>query len=212
VTLVPPFENLVPAVLQEIQHQALAHLLRQLPQQYPARQTICTRPSTALWVGFRQVTAIIALLNVAVIAVSQMNPVRQCKPFHFSIVTNILFSLMMWTADENGSTAGEWNCDPNEPRYCLCNQVSYGDMVACDNEEVCGLSAFCLQIYFNFDLSVPVAVSIRMVPLRMRWNLTTSEGQMVLPVVHDFNEKKNKEGKTVKFGRSANLSNAFPVA
>uniref|UniRef100_A0A182Q1X6 Inhibitor of growth protein n=1 Tax=Anopheles farauti TaxID=69004 RepID=A0A182Q1X6_9DIPT len=28
---------------------------------------------------------------------------------------------------------GEW-FDPNEPRYCLCNQVSYGDMVACDNE------------------------------------------------------------------------------
>ncbi|XP_050314248.1 inhibitor of growth protein 3 isoform X2 [Anthonomus grandis grandis] len=29
----------------------------------------------------------------------------------------------------------EWTYDPNEPRYCLCNQVSYGDMVACDNEE-----------------------------------------------------------------------------
>lgn len=33
-------------------------------------------------------------------------------------------------------TEGEWTYDPNEPRYCLCNQVSYGDMVACDNEEV----------------------------------------------------------------------------
>lgn len=31
---------------------------------------------------------------------------------------------------------GEWTYDPNEPRYCLCNQVSYGDMVACDNEDV----------------------------------------------------------------------------
>ena len=30
----------------------------------------------------------------------------------------------------------EWNFDPNEPRYCICNQVSYGDMVACDNEDV----------------------------------------------------------------------------
>lgn len=29
----------------------------------------------------------------------------------------------------------EWNYDPNEPRYCVCNQVSYGDMVACDNED-----------------------------------------------------------------------------
>nr|XP_043610602.1 PHD finger protein ING1 isoform X2 [Erigeron canadensis] len=25
--------------------------------------------------------------------------------------------------------------DPNEPTYCLCNQVSYGEMVACDNPE-----------------------------------------------------------------------------
>lgn len=31
---------------------------------------------------------------------------------------------------------GEWTYDPNEPRYCLCNQVSYGEMVACDNAEV----------------------------------------------------------------------------
>ncbi|CAG9130586.1 unnamed protein product [Plutella xylostella] len=28
----------------------------------------------------------------------------------------------------------EWSYDPNEPRYCICNQVSYGDMVACDNQ------------------------------------------------------------------------------
>ncbi|XP_037084045.1 inhibitor of growth protein 5-like [Pollicipes pollicipes] len=25
--------------------------------------------------------------------------------------------------------------DPNEPTYCLCNQVSYGDMVGCDNTD-----------------------------------------------------------------------------
>lgn len=31
---------------------------------------------------------------------------------------------------------GEWAYDPNEPRYCICNQVSYGEMVACDNAEV----------------------------------------------------------------------------
>ena len=37
--------------------------------------------------------------------------------------------------DERGSTEN-WTCDPDEPRYCLCNQVSYGSMVACDNEEV----------------------------------------------------------------------------
>jgi hypothetical protein len=25
--------------------------------------------------------------------------------------------------------------DPNEPTYCLCNQVSFGAMIGCDNEE-----------------------------------------------------------------------------
>lgn len=40
------------------------------------------------------------------------------------------------TAAQNSElTDGEWTYDPNEPRYCLCNQVSYGDMVACDNED-----------------------------------------------------------------------------
>ncbi|KAF4368567.1 hypothetical protein F8388_018691 [Cannabis sativa] len=26
--------------------------------------------------------------------------------------------------------------DPNEPTYCVCHQVSFGDMIACDNENV----------------------------------------------------------------------------
>ena len=30
--------------------------------------------------------------------------------------------------------------DPNEPTYCLCQQVSYGEMIGCDNQEpVCFL-------------------------------------------------------------------------
>nr|CAD7205685.1 unnamed protein product [Timema douglasi] len=36
----------------------------------------------------------------------------------------------------NDPTSVEWTeDDPNDPRYCICNQVSYGDMVACDNED-----------------------------------------------------------------------------
>ena len=27
--------------------------------------------------------------------------------------------------------------DPNEPIYCFCNYISYGDMVKCDNPKVC---------------------------------------------------------------------------
>ena len=29
--------------------------------------------------------------------------------------------------------------DPDEPTYCLCKQVSFGEMIGCDNEEVVGL-------------------------------------------------------------------------
>ncbi|XP_073434296.1 inhibitor of growth protein 2 [Dendrobates tinctorius] len=34
--------------------------------------------------------------------------------------------------------------DPNEPTYCLCNQVSYGEMIGCDNEE-------CAIEWFHFS-------------------------------------------------------------
>eukprot|EP00040_Diaphanoeca_grandis_P014725 m.74842 g.74842 ORF g.74842 m.74842 type:complete len:225 (-) comp24703_c0_seq1:525-1199(-) len=33
--------------------------------------------------------------------------------------------------------------DPNEPTYCLCHQVSYGEMIACDNES-------CPTEWFHF--------------------------------------------------------------
>jgi len=26
--------------------------------------------------------------------------------------------------------------DPNEPTYCLCKEVSYGQMIGCDNPDV----------------------------------------------------------------------------
>lgn len=26
--------------------------------------------------------------------------------------------------------------DPNEPTYCVCHQVSYGEMIGCDNPDV----------------------------------------------------------------------------
>lgn len=38
-------------------------------------------------------------------------------------------------ADETSAPV-DWSYDPNEPRYCLCNQVSYGNMVGCDNPNV----------------------------------------------------------------------------
>ncbi|XP_046750099.1 inhibitor of growth protein 3 [Diprion similis] len=39
------------------------------------------------------------------------------------------------TATVTDADNTDWPYDPNEPRYCICNQVSYGDMVACDNQD-----------------------------------------------------------------------------
>eukprot|EP01135_Chromosphaera_perkinsii_P006866 Nk52_evm21s621 gene=Nk52_evmTU21s621 len=34
--------------------------------------------------------------------------------------------------------------DPNEPRYCICNGISYGEMVGCDNKD-------CAIEWFHYD-------------------------------------------------------------
>nr|KAG5695768.1 hypothetical protein BaRGS_013856 [Batillaria attramentaria] len=38
----------------------------------------------------------------------------------------------------------EFAIDPNEPTYCLCQQVSYGEMIGCDNME-------CKIEWFHFN-------------------------------------------------------------
>lgn len=54
--------------------------------------------------------------------------------------------------DENGQPV-DWQNDPNEPRYCLCNQVSYGDMVGCDNDDVSPLAFFFVSLLLFTALS-----------------------------------------------------------
>lgn len=36
---------------------------------------------------------------------------------------------------ERDASPADLPIDPNEPTYCLCNQVSYGEMIGCDNDE-----------------------------------------------------------------------------
>lgn len=50
----------------------------------------------------------------------------------------------------------EEESDPNEPRYCICNQVSYGEMVACDNKDVISAIYCSYQFLFYFIFSVPL--------------------------------------------------------
>lgn len=48
--------------------------------------------------------------------------------------------------------------DPNEPTYCLCHQVSYGEMIGCDNPDVsflCFVLAILLKSLYDF-FSLPL--------------------------------------------------------
>lgn len=39
--------------------------------------------------------------------------------------------------------------DPNEPTYCLCHQVSYGEMIGCDNQDV-SRTFFCRLVFKGY--------------------------------------------------------------
>jgi hypothetical protein len=54
----------------------------------------------------------------------------------------------------------DWQPDPNEPRYCLCNQVSYGEMVGCDNEDVSYQQSlnFIWIVLISYPQSLPASV------------------------------------------------------
>ena len=75
--------------------------------------------------------------------------------------------------------------DPNEPRYCLCNRVSFGTMIACENADVsyfqCALLVSCLR---------SGEVRNRVVPSRMRRPSRSAieNHEVVLPRLQSFFE------------------------
>ena len=77
--------------------------------------------------------------------------------------------------------AGE-EIDADEARYCYCGDVSYGDMVACENENV-SPSITLLAFEPVHAITYFLTVRARVVPLRMRRSEGTSweTGQVVLP-------------------------------
>lgn len=48
------------------------------------------------------------------------------------------------SAAEVADDGGSMDVDADETRYCICNEVAFGAMVACDNKNVKS------PIYFNF--------------------------------------------------------------
>ncbi|GJW87985.1 PHD finger protein ING1 [Tanacetum coccineum] len=89
--------------------------------------------------------------------------------------------------------------DPNEPTYCHCNQVSYGEMVACDNPDCkiewfhygcvglkeqpkgkcCGCGALSAHMRNPDDLCHEKAVAvITMILLMLLWTLSRREKKL----------------------------------
>ncbi|XP_020600669.1 uncharacterized protein LOC110039856 [Orbicella faveolata] len=56
----------------------------------------------------------------------------------------VLFCFLRGKSKNQDSPTPEFPIDPNEPTYCLCNQVSFGEMIGCDNEE-CPIEWFHFQ-------------------------------------------------------------------
>uniref|UniRef100_A0A667HLZ0 Inhibitor of growth family member 5 n=1 Tax=Lynx canadensis TaxID=61383 RepID=A0A667HLZ0_LYNCA len=98
--------------------------------------------------------------------------------------------------------------DPNEPTYCLCHQVSYGEMIGCDNPDVsvgavhgpragpCTQGRGCGgaggEGTWSPDCSSPLclAVSYRVVSLRLRGSDHETQRKMVLSAVRSGEEEE----------------------
>lgn len=79
--------------------------------------------------------------------------------------------------------------DPNEPLYCYCQQVSFGEMVACDNDEV---NILTMENDFVANQWVSL-VRNRMVPPGMCWITDASKRQMVLQELCRVAQDQTKE-------------------
>lgn len=50
--------------------------------------------------------------------------------------TNSVANVAVETNSLTGAVLADMPIDPNEPLFCLCNDVSFGEMIFCDNPDV----------------------------------------------------------------------------
>uniref|UniRef100_A0A2M3YZJ1 Inhibitor of growth protein n=1 Tax=Anopheles braziliensis TaxID=58242 RepID=A0A2M3YZJ1_9DIPT len=118
---------------QNMQRQQ-AHAQTVQPQQQQAVQSSHPTPST----GYSQIQPLPQLQHQQAVGQTSMHGQQTSGlgPMPSIDTLDSMSSEPLETLDSviTVEPESEWSCDPNEPRYCICNQVSYGDMVACDNE------------------------------------------------------------------------------
>lgn len=85
--------------------------------------------------------------------------------------------------------------DPNEPTYCLCHQVSYGEMIGCDNPDVKIFSVLNNVIFFS-NFSYLFVVPNWMVSFCLCQPHDQTKREMVLPEMFRRSKKKVKNWST----------------
>ncbi|XP_034490202.1 inhibitor of growth protein 3 [Drosophila innubila] len=104
-----------------------------------AHGTLTMNPQVNQLTSNPHVTAAVAATSAVASPVALPSNVSGVSATAIGLPSTALAPGANLTISENGlvveqTNEGEWSYDPNEPRYCTCNQVSYGDMVACDND------------------------------------------------------------------------------
>lgn len=98
-----------------------------------------------------------SLMNASrwVLHLSEYNPICRTRLATANAAAASASSTAGTTA-ANTSMELDLPVDPNEPTYCFCNQVSYGEMVACDNPDVSKQTPPRLLSprYLTFDLEM----------------------------------------------------------
>nr|XP_022301802.1 inhibitor of growth protein 3-like isoform X1 [Crassostrea virginica] len=102
----------------------------EIPQKVPRSKKATSKASTLIREAQSQLTS----ASLPSLALAQ--PPTPQTPLSAQVASPMVedTSSDLQIVDENGQPV-DWQNDPNEPRYCLCNQVSYGDMVGCDNDD-----------------------------------------------------------------------------
>lgn len=103
----------------------------EITQKVPRSKKATSKASTLIWEAQNQ----LASSSIPSLSLTQQPSTPQ-TPLSAQVASPMVedASNDLQIVDENGQPV-DWQNDPNEPRYCLCNQVSYGDMVGCDNDD-----------------------------------------------------------------------------
>ncbi|CAK9302691.1 unnamed protein product [Gordionus sp. m RMFG-2023] len=81
--------------------------------------------------------------NTSLDKLNQFSSLHKSSPAVNDSPTNLLPSTSSFPSFSHPSQILDMPVDPNEPTYCVCHQVSYGEMIGCDNLD-------CLVEWFHF--------------------------------------------------------------